>query len=293
MKPAKIISLPRIIGIVLILLAVLAYRTQGILKAGIIGTAGLVLLLASNISAGKNWQAFVASLKPKKQFVVLMLFDMLFWTMLAILMLLFALAVKGPYEQAKAIQLGEGITIGAIAGFNNILTTFFTTTIISLIVFLVLAIIAYSTSRGLIWTMLTNKKQSRKLFAKLCWLNLLWCTAWLAVFFLLSIGLKPVIGAYSLIIGILLYAHLTTILHREFAITGLIRQSVRASFAKGLGRISAFAQPYAYIFVVYLLLSQLLRINIGKTQVIIAFIAYLAFMAWYRTYLNIIARQVQ
>lgn len=292
MSIKQYITVPRIIGIILIVIAVLAYQTQGRTQVTLLALAGLVLLCSPTRTAQKHWQAFLASLKPGKETMLIMLFDIIFWAALAILTLILANVLQSPYEQLKALQLGSSATISMIASYNDILQGVFTTALITLIIFWMLVVAAYSFSRGLIWLTLLEKPVQRVFFTRFSLLNLIWCTAWiiLTVFFLSTT--LPQIAAHTAIIVMVLYAHLATVLHYSYTKTRALGKSFRDTFGIGLGNAAHFIHPYCYLFIVYVILSQIARVAQGTTALIVTFIVFLIFMALYRTYLRNILRHI-
>ncbi len=291
MNLKQLISLPRILGIILMVLAVLAYKTQGPVQVGLLAIAGATLLLTPLQAGIKHWQAFLASWKLTKEFAFVMLFDILFWAVLAILALLLSNVLKGPIEQLKSIQLDQGITLGSLQAGNAVFESVFTTAIIAVIIFWLLTIIAYSISRGLIWLTLQEKPLHKEFFVRFSILNAMWCTVWflLTLFFLGTI--VPNVAAHVFIVVLILYAHLTTLLHYSYVKKRSASKAVSDSFAS-IGKLGSFVHPYCYLFIVYLILNQAQRVTQGTTAFVTAFIVFLVFMAWYRTYFRNIMRHI-
>lgn len=293
MNLKQIITLPRILGIILLATAALAYKTQGALRAALLAIAGLVLVLTPTESGKKHWDEFLNSLKLGKEFVLIMLYDILFWALLAVLTLILANVLRTPYEQLKLVQFGgESVSLGNLQAYNAIIENFFTATIIAIIVFWVLAILAYSLSRGLIWLTLLEKPAQQPYFMRLSLLNIVWCTVWvaLAVFFMAT--MQQPIGAYVFLILLILYAHLTSVLHYSYTKMRAFGRAIKDAFGVGLGKLGRFAHAYCYLFVVYVILSQFQRIATGTSELLVTFIIFLVFMAWYRTYLRNILRHI-
>ncbi len=287
----KLVSVPRILGIVLIVLSVLAYKTQGPVQVGLLAIAGAVLLLTPLQAGIKHWQAFLASWKLTKEFAFMMLFDILFWAVLAILALVLSNVLKGPVEQLKSIQLDQGLTFGSLQAGNAIFQSVFTTAIITVIIFWLLTIVAYSISRGLIWLTLHEKPLHKAFFVRFSILNLVWCTIWflLTLFFLGTI--VPRVAAFLFIVVLITYAHLTTLLHYSYVKTRSFGKAVSDAFAS-IGKLGSFVHPYCYLFIVYLILNQAQRVTQGTAALVTAFIIFLIFMAWYRTYYQNILRHI-
>ncbi len=291
MNLKQLISVPRILGIVLIILAVLVYQTQGFLRTALLAIVGLVLMLTPTHRATAHWWAFLNSWRLKKEFVFMMLFDILFWVVLAILTLIMANVLQSPTEQLKTINTAS-FNIGAITSYNAIIESFFITAIITFVVFWLLTVIAYSFSRGLIWLTLLEKPMHTPFFIRFSLLNLIWCTIWTFLIILFMITMVPPISAVMFVLMMLLYAHLTTILHYSYTKTRAFGKAVKDAFGIGLGMLARFVHPYCYLFIVYVILSQFTRFVQGNTLLVVTFIVFLVFMAWYRTYLRNILRHI-
>ncbi len=286
----RLITIPRLIGIALFALAWPSYPGQGLLRVSLLALAGIIFLLSPAKSAEKHWQEFVKSLKPSKDYALVMLFDIIFWALLAILTLLLAIAVRTPYEQLKTVQFSAGVNIGTLEASNAILETFFTTAIAALIAYWIAVVAAYSLSRGLIWLTLNKKPMSKSFLLKFSLLNLAWCTAWLAIILLFLTFALPPASAYAFIFLLVLYAYLTTRMHNSYAKHGMIRTAGRETFS--LDSLILFLRlHFTYLFIIYLILSQAGRFVQGNAELIITFFIFLIYMAWYRVYLRNILRR--
>jgi hypothetical protein len=289
----NLISAPRIIGLALLIIAWLAYRTQGMLRTSLLAIAGAVLVLTPLQSGKKHWQRFAESLRLGKESVVVMLYDILFWAVLAVLTLILANVLRGHYDQLKAMDLGAGFTIAKLPAYNAILQNAFTTAIVAIIIFWILVVVAYSLSRGLIWLTLLEKPVKAGFFKWFTLLNIIWCTAWLLLALFFMSTMQSMFGAYFFLVLLVLYAHLTTVLHDAYTRTQEFGRAFRGAFGIGLGRLGAFLHPYCYLFIAYVILSQLQRFAQGTTGLVITFVIFLVFMAFYRTYFRNILRQLE
>jgi len=282
----KKLTIPRIIGIILLGLAVLVYPRDGLSTAIWFVIAGLILLLSKKENSNKYWNKFVDSLKLKKQFGIIMLFDALFWAALVVLTLILTKVLEAPYDQLKLVQFGDSLSLSNVAVYNTIIESFFVTTIISLIVFWLLLITIYSFSRGKIWLTLLNKKASKGFFWRFTGLNLVWCTVWIAItLFFMSTLVQPY-GAAVFIILLYLYPHLTTVLHYSYVKSPGFTKNIKKAFGIGIGNLSKFIHPYCYLFIVFVIIYQPQRFAQSNIVLGITLLGLLAFMAWYRTYLR-------
>lgn len=283
---------PRVIGIVLLVIAALVFRTQSLAHTGLLAFAGLVLVLSPKQSAVKHWQAFAGSFKLSKDFALIMLFDALFWAALSVLILLLSSVLQGPFASLRSIQLGEGVSLGTIASYNTLLQAAFTTALVALVVFWIIVLAAYSLSRGLVWLTLVRGKFQMQFFLRFALLNLCWCTAWLGLVLVALLTMQPMAGAIAFIVLLLAYVHITTILHAAYAKSREAGASVREAFGTGVGALGRFIIPYAYVFLVYVIVAQVQRLIPGAAGLVVTFLVFLAFMAWYRTYFSTIVRRI-
>jgi hypothetical protein len=293
MNLKKYIIMPRIIGIVLIVIAALASITQGAFRAGLLAIVGLILLFSPTAHTRKQWQRFLASFAFTKEFALIILYDVVFWALLAVLSLVLAVTMRGQITSLQSIQLGQGLAFSQLPAYNGIIEHFFTVAIVGLLLYWLLIVASYSLSRGLIWLTLQKKDIQAGFFARFSLLNLLWCTLWLAAGLFLATKVVQPTSAYAVISLSILYVHLATVLHSQYAKTRAFGKSLKDAFGIGLGEIIHFVHPYCYISVIYVILSQLQRlVQDARGALIVAFIIFLVFMAWYRAYLNAVIRSV-
>ena len=291
----KLITLPRIVGIILIAIAFLThYARQGTIQAVLLGIAALVLLCTPRKSAEKNWKQFLASLKLNKEFGILLLIDALFWTLLAILTAILTVVLRDVVNQIKIAAPTTGIAMNVIGAYNDILDAAFTKGIVAFVVFWLALIAVYALSHGMLWLTLHGKKLETKFFLRFFALNLVWCTLWVAATVFLMSALMQPYGGLSFLVMLPLYAHLTTIMHSTYAQTHSARTSVGAAFAYGLGRLGSWANPYCYLLIDYVVLSQIMRaLPPGKLALGVTFVLFFLFMAWYRTLFKNVLRSLQ
>jgi hypothetical protein len=83
------------------------------------------------------------------------------------------------------------------------------------------------------------------------------------------------------------------VLHASYARSQRAGESVREAFGTGLGGLLGFVQPFAYVFIVYVVLAQVQRLIPGTLNLIVTFLLFLAFMMWYRTYLSAVLRHTK
>jgi hypothetical protein len=287
MKAKQLITIPRILGIILIILAVIIYRMQQPVQSALLAIAGIILLLAPKKSAKENLNALIASFKLKKEFAVIMFIDAVLAIACALLSVGLYRVITSNAEKLRAIPLGPSMDAANLASYNGIISSFFTASLAALIIFYVVMLAVYTIARGLIWLVLLDKPVRFPFLARFGLVNLLWCTLWvIAAGFFLAVIKSPLAVAVIFILMILAYTHLTTILHYAYTKKREFATAFKDAFGTGIGSITKFALQYCYVFIVYVLLSQILRFATGKMLLVAAFLLFFAFMAWYRIYMR-------
>ncbi|MEM4254008.1 MAG: hypothetical protein QXR48_01320 [Candidatus Woesearchaeota archaeon] len=293
MKIKQLITTPRIIGIALIIIAVLTYIMQQSLEALIIAIPGLILLLTPNKSAKEEFKEFINSFKLNKEYAWIMFIDAMCWVVCALLFFGLYALLKNSIEKLRTLPIGTSLNPAMLSAYNDILQRFFINAIIALVVFYLLALIAYSVSRGMIWNVLLTKRTRTQFFLRLGLLNLIWCTIWVFITGFFLVTMKSPLAIIALFaITVLLYVHLTTILHHSFTKNNAFGAALKDTFGTGVGSLARFAHPYCYIFIIYVLLSWILSIAQGKMQMMMYFVLLFAFMAWYRIYMRNTLRRI-
>ncbi|MBD3361828.1 hypothetical protein GF358_03480 [Candidatus Woesearchaeota archaeon] len=167
------------------------------------------------------------------------------------------------------------------------------TFLIITIIFYIILVFIYAIFRAWIWTKLMNTKPTKAFVKKFYLLNLLWITGWAIIFGLGITALNPQYYTYLIAIITIAYIHLTTIMHHSFTWEQKIKKSLGKAFITGIGKIDKFIIPYIYIIVIYIVITKVFAILPQKSRYFMMFALILAFMAWYRTYMNDIIKQIE
>jgi hypothetical protein len=222
-----------------------------------------------------------------------MAYDAGFWVLVLLLAFGFMSVMKGPYAQLQGIQLTqESITSGALEQYNGIIHNFLTTAVIALIVLWLLIVTAYSLSRGFIWLTLLEKPTHKPFFVRFEILNLVWCIAWSGLGILVYRSLIASAAPIFFIALILLYLHITTVVHYAYTKHRAFGKAIAEGFGTGIGKFGSFVQPYCYIFIIQIILTNLLKLVQGGLILTATFIVYFVFMAWYRIYMRNVLRRI-
>lgn len=161
------------------------------------------------------------------------------------------------------------------------------------IIFYFVTLLAYSLSRAYIWTKIMNTKPTREYIKKFFALNLVWITCWTLLFMLSVTVISSEYYKYMLLAGIILYIHLTTIMHHAYTYKQEIKRAIGKAFTTGIGKIGYFIIPYIYIIIVYIIATKAFVLIPAQAQYYAMFAVLLLFMAWYRTYMNSVITSTQ
>ena len=150
------------------------------------------------------------------------------------------------------------------------------------IIFLLILIINWSTTQGVVYSKLLKKKITLNYLNKFLLLNTLWFIPWILILGLVLFGGRaenPLVPAFIII---LLFLHFSLILNTLFTKKPKLNQ-IKASLKLGTAKIHHFLLPYIIITVTFIIISQLNLLSINP--IIIALI-YILFFSWVQNYLK-------
>ena len=289
------IGTPRIIGILLLVIAALVYFTG---TRGWVGVAilGAILIIASAAYTQKMLDLLVAALSEWKTLFITALYDAIYW------MLIFGGAYLFQWRmQAKVAVAQAGTTLTKEAMANPQLTAqnaaqlqgFFFSILTGALLLLVFAFIAYTLFRGLTWTTITRQKLNKKFLKPWAGLNAVWWIIWTPIFLIVILALKgnPLTqGAILFLLAVASY--FTVIVHTLFTQTHKIGHSLANGLGYGLSKLHLLIVPYTYAFVIYIILFQLFRLFQGTTVLRpVSMLFVVLFIAWLRIYLYHVIKQ--
>ena len=156
-KPKSgILTTPRIIGIVCIIIAIICYYAKLGKWLGL-GIAGLILLLTPKNYGKKVFTFLTKSFKLGKWFAFSMLYDALFWLVFVIAIILCASAVNAK-TQAIATQLTQPEMVEALQANTALINSMINTLITWVVILFIITIVVYTIFKGLIWLTLFKQK---------------------------------------------------------------------------------------------------------------------------------------
>lgn len=274
----KLTSLPRIIGIILLVLSMLAHKYIGSFVVAVV-LAGLVLLVFDKKTASREFKWFLKSFKLiNKRFVLIAFYDMLCLSVFFFVVPLFSAWFTK--------------SIAGVASVSGLLYVLFLLWIYFFAVTLVL-LIAYSVFKGLIWLLILKKKPSACFFKKFFLLNLCWWLILVIPFFITFFGVKQYYLFYAVVLFAVVYTHLTSVMHYVFTKDLLVGRALKQAFVTGLVRFKEFLVPYSFAVIVYLVLLQVFWFvpKDVNTMLFASLLFTVFFLAWYRLYLSLILRR--
>ncbi|MBD3303569.1 hypothetical protein GF343_00325 [Candidatus Woesearchaeota archaeon] len=275
----KLTSLPRIIGVILLVLSMLAHEYFGSYVVAVV-LAGLVLLIFPRKTASSGFIRFLKSFKLiNKRFVLIAFYDMLCLSVFFFVVPLFSAWFTK--------------SIASVANVKGLLHMLFLLWIYFFAVTLVL-LIAYSVFKGLIWLAILKKQPGARFFKRFFLLNLCWWLILVIPFFIAVFGVKQYYLFYAVVFFAVIYTHLTSVLHYVFTKDLLVGRALKQAFVIGLVRFKEFLVPYSFMVIVYLVLLQVFWLvpKDTKTMLFASLLFTVFFLAWYRLYLSVVLRRI-
>lgn len=267
--------IPRIVGGVALLIAVVAFLRGIHSQAIILGLAGIALLTAKKKALELRTQEYVESLKLGKDFLQALVIDVGFLLFFFLTMHIAAIFLGGAPE----------VSMQEIDRIKTFLVKFSAV----LLILMAANIAAHALSRLAIWNTFVKKKFHWK---RALGFGFIWATAWMLVFLLA--GFAPAIVQIPVMLTvIILYAHLSTVPWLSLCAGKTISATISEVFLTGFGKIPKYLVPYSYILITYMVAGQafsLFNIYIipyySTAQQVIGVVFMLAILAWARGYLT-------
>lgn len=233
----------------------------------------------------KTFKTFLSSFRLGAPFAYSAFFDALYW-FLTFLVLVLAKQVMMLHIQRLGLANPQAALLSQQAAEQAliIMRSFFINSALVITGLIILQLLIYTACKGTIWLTLLNKKPTLNYYKGFLLLNIAWYTIWTPVLLIAALGLKPNYVTPVLGILLLLFLHLTTILHYNYTKTGKIRSAFSSLTLKN---IHHFITPYILGVLVYLILLQLIRFTPQDTKTLLAIslLILIFWMSWLRTYL--------
>lgn len=265
--------IPRIIGGLALVIAIVGYLRGMHLQAIVLGLAGIALLAAKKKTLELSTQQYVESLKLGKEYLQALVIDLGF-------ILFFVLT----FYIANAFSIPD-ISIEEVTRMKGFLLKFF----IMLLVLAAANAAAYALSRLAIWNTFVKKKHNWK---RALGFGFIWAIAWMALFLLAGFA-PPAVQVPVMLAVVLLYVHLSTVPWLALCAGKTISETISETFLTGFGKLPKYFVPYAYILITYMVVGQAFSLfNIyvipyyATAQQILGIVFVLAVVAWARGYLT-------
>jgi hypothetical protein len=289
------IGTPRIIGILLLLIATLVYLTG---TRGWIGVAilGAILIAASATYTQKMLDLLIAAITEWKTLFITALYDAVYWLLVfgGAYFFQWRMQAKVAAAQAGTTLTKEAMTSPELTAQNAAqLQQFFFSILFGALLLLVFAFIAYTTFRGLTWTTISRQKFNKKFLKPWAGLNAVWWIIWTPIFLIIILALKGSPLTQGAILFLLAAAsYFTVIVHALFMQTHKIGYSLANGLGYGLSKLHLLIVPYTYAFVIYVILFQLFKLFQGTTVLRpVSMLFVVLFIAWLRIYLYHVIKQ--
>lgn len=289
------IGTPRIIGILLIIIATLVYFTNA---KGYIGLfiSGLILIIASAHYTQKMLDLFIEAVSNWKILFITALYDAIYWLLVfgSVYFFKWRLQVKTAAAQAGTILTKEAMTNPDLVAKNaEMLQQFVVFLTVGGLLLLIFCFLAYTFSRGLIWTTISKQKADKKFFTRWLGVNFFWWIIWTPIFLLVILAMKNnPLAKGSIAMLLFVASYFTPIMHTLYMQTHKTGQSLANGLGWGLSKLHLLIVPYTYAFVTYVIVFQLFRLAQNTTVVQpISMLFVVLFISWMRIYLYHIIKQ--
>lgn len=285
----KYFTTPRIIAILLLIIAGIAYfaQTNG---STILGIMGIILLIAPTKHSQQKLDQLIKTITNWKTIIITSLYDALFWLVAAgsASFYMWKLQTNIEKTQTGMAFTKQGMINPTTAGpMADAIQSIMGFLIWGMIIVLLLSFIAYYISRTAIWTTITKQKVNKKFLLKYFGINACWWLLWLIPlsFFIIVSTKTP--QARTLVIGVFfIAAYFTGILHPLFMRTHKIGYSFGNALGWGISKVHKLIVPYTYAFIIYIIIYQPFKL-IQNTMYVkpASMLLVVIFLAWLRTYI--------
>jgi hypothetical protein len=229
----------------------------------------------------EQWKLYLSSLRNlqnHRNTATIILYDLLFLVLLVFVSIAFSL-------------MNHLIGFFMYTPVSGLLVLF------SLLVFVLLFVLAWCISRGLIWSRLFKKKFTAEYFKGFYLMNLLWVLIWIIPLFLplsfyaryTKLGVEtPLIEVFYLLSYLILmvFMHFTAVLYSCFFLKGGVVRSIKQSLVVGT-RIHLFLFAYFSMALTILLVSFIsfaFSLFGAFVSAVFVLISGLLFLVWIRLY---------
>lgn len=286
-------SIPRLISIVLFAIILFSSIVRGFsLKEFFISVISAVIFFSPKEYTNKQFDLFIQSLKLNKNYLLVVLFDTLFFFTVFVCGygISYVLSSKTAIV-AQAIELYKNANSpDSLDKMSSLLNLFWFYFASALFIFSLISLAGYSVFKSLGWSVILNKSFTKNLFKKFLIGNTFWWLVWIFPAFIFIFALKPEFTAYVYLIMFFLYFHTTTIVHFFLTKTLEIKSSIANAFSFGFGSIHHFIIPYSFAFIIYFILLQpfsyvTFMYSSVKQISIASFVFVIFYMAWFKIYL--------
>ena len=232
-----------------------------------------------------NIRAYLNSFRRiDKDFLSVLLLNSLFFLSTAGAVKLIEFVSRGQMEKMNRIDLSNiafqteaqlKSTIASMKGFVVFL-------IAAAAVFVLFTILNWSFFQGIIHSILLKKKFNIKFFWKFLILNIIWALPWSILFFIILLGTKVTYFVFTFTICLLLFFHFSFILYILFTKNNKLA-NIKKAMKIGTAKIQYFILPYFFIFITFIILSQLALLKLGN---IIMLFIFIVFFSWWQYYIK-------
>ncbi|MBI2565271.1 hypothetical protein HYV79_04805 [Candidatus Woesearchaeota archaeon] len=247
--------------------------------------AGITLLFSSE----KHFKHLILIKKQGSVFFTTFILETVFFSCLYVLSLLLKkvlLLVQNKFIENAVIDQTQLIDPIIAAQMLSVGKSFLVQYSITILMYLALVLVLYSSTRSLIWAFIAKKEFTKKTLLQFLRLDALWFLLWIVLFLFFAFGTKPelaVFGFYFIMIWSIhstLFAHITLIKSNKALYS--FSQGLKQSFTKLKLALPYYGVAIAIAWIIFLLinLTPVPQTIIYQLETII----FIAFFSWYRIY---------
>ncbi|MFC1774701.1 hypothetical protein ACFLZN_00105 [Nanoarchaeota archaeon] len=282
--------LNRIIGIIALLFSLIVFFIAGKTVTTIVSLlfiTGLALVVVPNVYGNKILNAFKKSFKLKASFILVIIYDVLFWFVMigGIFLWTMYLSISAKKLGLVNVQSWSQETFQQNLSY---LSGFAYEAAIAVFILLMILTFAYGLLSMLAWGKVVNKKYSWLLLKKFVGLSFIYMIAFVFFVFLAGGTIKESVLPYALILITCVFAHLIS-LSNNFIAKHNIRITLKNTLIHGF-KLHRFLIPYSFMFFVYFISLVILKLSVYLQSVylimFILIVSTLFIIAWFKYFIS-------
>lgn len=237
------------------------------------------------------FRRFVYSFKPKLSWLYMAILDLIFYGAASL-----AVKLTGSFLTRKSAGIDLPLTsdltklpTAQLELLTGQIQNLFISIVVSSLLLLIILLVGWSLTRGMIYSLLLNKKFTKKYFKKFTLLNLfLFAVLTVILVFFTSIGLllRDIVPYYNYVFYFVLLAiaYYLSVNYIIFTRKNLVFDSIGKSLVFGTKKLPKLFIPCIFILIISLFVQGIHTLMPVQSAPILTLIVFTIFMAWARTF---------